>query len=98
MAGKVTVPQRGSDNFISAIGHLDPRIDLLKGDPSFSSVGLNETRDSSKGGDRALMDLCILASKFAYENANVVKQVIVNHWKVSLALSTFLTSLVYYMH
>lgn len=32
--------------------------------------------------DRATMDLCMMASKLAYENAEVVRNVVVHHWKV----------------
>lgn len=32
-------------------------------------------------GNRALMDLCIMASKLAYENEKVVRNVVVQCWK-----------------
>lgn len=81
------VPRRGSDTFISAIGHLDPRIDLSKSSSSLSLAGLmKETEDSPQAVHRALMDLCILASKTAYENANVVENIVTHHWKVCLFL------------
>ncbi|KAH9713945.1 triacylglycerol lipase OBL1 [Citrus sinensis] len=32
--------------------------------------------------NRILMDLCIMASKLAYENAEVVRNVVVDHWKM----------------
>ena len=35
-------------------------------------------------GNKSLMDLCIMASKLAYENANVVEEVVVNRWKASI--------------
>ena len=71
-AGKVFMPQRGSETFISAIGHLDGRIDLFKS---------NSWVEGASGlqveiGNRALMDLCMVASKLAYENANVVRNVV----------------------
>lgn len=80
------IPQRGRDTFLSTIGQLDGRIDLYKG----LSI-LEQVSDSDFGergitielGNRALMDLCIMASKLAYENAEVVRNVVVQHWKVS---------------
>lgn len=78
------MPRRGSETFISAIGHLDGRIDLDKND-----LFLKETCgiDSGDRGiqveieNRGLMDLCMMASKLAYENANVVRNVVNRHWK-----------------
>lgn len=76
--GKVVIPERGSESFVSMIGHLDGRIDLYNagdyGDLVFEL------------GNRGLMDLCIMASKLAYENARVVRNVVVQHWKVKLSV------------
>ncbi|KAL3652363.1 hypothetical protein CASFOL_002044 [Castilleja foliolosa] len=68
--GNVSMPKRGSETFISAIGHLDGRIDL------FREITHTEM------GNRALMDICVMASKLAYENDKVVKNVIDLHWKM----------------
>ncbi|KAL3614645.1 hypothetical protein CASFOL_041402 [Castilleja foliolosa] len=72
--GNMSMPKRGSETFISAIGHLDGRIDL------FREITHTEM------GNRALMDICVMASKLAYENDKVVKNVIDLHWKISDAL------------
>ncbi|XP_010917336.1 triacylglycerol lipase OBL1 [Elaeis guineensis] len=81
--GKLVVPHRGSDSFISAIGHLDRRMELYKFDSFLPFNELNrETGGSFQNGSRDLMDLCMMASKLAYENANVVRNVIVHHWKM----------------
>ncbi|KAK0595758.1 hypothetical protein LWI29_009727 [Acer saccharum] len=69
--GKVLIPQRDTDTFISTIGHLDGRIDLFSGHNLKIELG-----------NRPLMDLCMMASKLAYENAQVVRNVVVNHWKM----------------
>ncbi|KAL6010466.1 hypothetical protein ACLOJK_000899 [Asimina triloba] len=61
--GRVLLPRRNSETFISTIGHLDGRIDLYKG---HSLAGLGDQM-----GNKALMDLCMMASKLAYENALV---------------------------
>ncbi|KAL6996168.1 hypothetical protein U1Q18_006304 [Sarracenia purpurea var. burkii] len=80
-AGKVVVPERGSDTFISTIGHLDGRIDLYKNSSLVERA--SESASGGRGlrveiGNLALMDLCIMASKLAYENAKVIRNV-VNH-------------------
>ncbi|KAK7834158.1 lipase [Quercus suber] len=78
--GKVVVPERDTETFISSIGHLDGRIDLYK---TQSSLLLQDTNDNSESsvfgersiriemGNRSLMDLCIMASKLAYENSKM---------------------------
>ncbi|KAE9616014.1 putative triacylglycerol lipase [Lupinus albus] len=69
--GQVVIPERGTETFISTIGQLDGRIDLYK------------KRDlKPEMGNRALMDLCIMASKLAYENAQVIKKIVNHHWKM----------------
>ncbi|KAL8196253.1 hypothetical protein R6Q57_025253 [Mikania cordata] len=66
----VVIPKRGSATFISSIGHIDGRINLDQ-----EAIEL-EPRNKS------LMDLCMMASKLAYENATVVKNVVNLHWKM----------------
>nr|GME13462.1 uncharacterized protein LOC109187493 [Ipomoea batatas] len=76
--GQLVMPQRGSETYISAIGHLDGRIDLSKSeDPDFW-----KTNVPLEPGNRALMDLCMVASKLAYENENVIRNVVNLHWRV----------------
>ncbi|KAK2969989.1 hypothetical protein RJ640_008329, partial [Escallonia rubra] len=74
LQGKVLIPQRDSETFISAIGHLDGRIDLFKNEVFVEENG--EPASATGGiqldiGNQALMDLCMMASKLAYENANM---------------------------
>ncbi|KAL8055987.1 hypothetical protein ABFX02_04G090500 [Erythranthe guttata] len=78
--GKVVMPKRGSDTFISAIGHLDGRIDLFKMESPSNEINQNELDIMT--GNRALMDLCMMASKLSYENAKVVKNIVDLHWKM----------------
>ncbi|KAI3941056.1 hypothetical protein MKW92_045332 [Papaver armeniacum] len=94
--GKVVRPQRNTETFISAIGHLDGRIDLCNKlpssthhDPSSTHANGNGEMIDEKtsdifdlGDDRCLMDLCMMASKLAYENAKVVRNIVVHHWKM----------------
>ncbi|XP_050285071.1 triacylglycerol lipase OBL1 [Quercus robur] len=91
LQGKVVVPERDTETFISTIGHLDGRIDLYK---TQSLLLLQDTNNNSESsvfgersiriemGNRALMDLCIMASKLAYENSKVIKNVVLHHWKM----------------
>lgn len=81
----MVMPKRGSENFISTIGHIDWRIDLYKSEDFVEgSTGFASRPNEVQGiGHQALMDLCIMASKLAYENANVVKKVVCDHWKAS---------------
>ncbi|KAL5757257.1 hypothetical protein ACOSP7_019868 [Xanthoceras sorbifolium] len=83
--GKVVIPQRGTDTFISTIGHLDGRIDLYSGQKiaeDMHNSDLVERGLKIELGNRVLMDLCMMASKLAYENAQVVRNVVVHHWKM----------------
>ncbi|KAK4267117.1 hypothetical protein QN277_023944 [Acacia crassicarpa] len=86
--GKVVVPRRGTDTFISTIGHLDRRIDLYRGQELAKAIiggGDSMQRKSiikPEFGNRAFMDLCMMASKLAYENAKVIKNIVNHHWKM----------------
>ncbi|KAK2654646.1 hypothetical protein Ddye_014502 [Dipteronia dyeriana] len=83
--GKVVIPQRGTDTFISTIGHLDSRIDLFSGHnlaEDMRNSDLGERGLKIELGNRFLMDLCMMASKLAYENAQVVRNVVFHHWKM----------------
>ncbi|KAI3991106.1 hypothetical protein MKX01_041325 [Papaver californicum] len=90
--GKAVRPQRNTETFISAIGHLDGRIDLYNklpssthDDPSNHANGemiRNDKNIFDLGDDRCLMDLCMMASKLAYENAKVVRNIVIHHWKM----------------
>lgn len=89
-AAKVVVPERGTVTFVSTIGHLDGRIDLYKGwnfVEHLESMDLVNSGSSGsvrlEPGSRGLMDLCVMASKLAYENAKVVENVVNLHWKAS---------------
>ncbi|CAI9753691.1 unnamed protein product [Fraxinus pennsylvanica] len=83
--GDVVIPQRGSETFISAVGHLDGRIDLYKSDmllKDFNEPDILNNLLKPEKGNQALLDLCIMASKLAYENAKVVRNVVNLHWKM----------------
>lgn len=48
-----------------------------------TSAASEETSIKAELGNRALMDLCVMASKLSYENAKVVRQIVTDHWKAS---------------
>lgn len=81
------IPQRGTETFISIIGHIDERIKLLYNTEILTKEISGLDKNVQLGmGHRALMDLCIMSSKLAYENENVVKDVVNHHWKVYIIL------------
>lgn len=86
-AGHLVIPRRGSATFISTIGHIDGRINLDPGDvfvvkDDDDDVPVLEQRGIQlEAGNKSLMDLCMMASKLAYENAIVIKNVVNLHWK-----------------
>ncbi|EEF29057.1 triacylglycerol lipase, putative [Ricinus communis] len=83
--GKLKIPMRGTEHFISTIGHLDGRIDLYRSTILAEKVDdsvANDANIRSELGNRYLMDLCIMASKLVYENEKVVKNVVDHHWKM----------------
>lgn len=100
VVAKVVIPERGSLTFVSTIGQLDGRIDLYRGWNFVEHLeSIDSVNSGSSGsvkinlGSRGLMDLCVMASKLAYENAKVVENVVNLHWKASLlrieTLNTF---------
>eukprot|EP01018_Ginkgo_biloba_P001338 Gb_02777 [translate_table: standard] len=73
----VVMPKKGTDTYLSMIGHLDNRVNLngrvLDVPPVYANV---------EAGSRFCADLCIMASKLVYENENVVKNTVTNNWKM----------------
>ncbi|XP_023526823.1 uncharacterized protein LOC111790207 isoform X1 [Cucurbita pepo subsp. pepo] len=83
--GEVVVPQRGTDTFISTIGLLDGRMNLLNEEQILE--GATDSVYEERGfrlemGNRTLMDLCIMASKLSYENEKVIQNVVLRRWKM----------------
>ncbi|GAV88858.1 Lipase_3 domain-containing protein [Cephalotus follicularis] len=87
--GTVVIPKRGTETFTSTIGQIDGRFNLQQ------SNLVEEMQNSSSEGrsieevgeeeveSQGLMDLCMMASKLAYENAQVVRYIINHHWKMN---------------
>ncbi|KAM1113420.1 hypothetical protein ACFX1Q_046153 [Malus domestica] len=83
LQGKVMVPQRDTKTFIRIFGHLDGRVDLRKGEDLAKDIVASISEGTSvKLGNPTLMDLCIMASKLAYENDKVIRKVVVDNWKM----------------
>lgn len=80
--GNVVIPKRDSETFISAIGHFDRRLDLFKIENLSGGNDFEKITWEVEMGNRALMDLCMMASKLAYENAKVVRNIVELRWKV----------------
>ncbi|KAK4840247.1 hypothetical protein QYF36_003561 [Acer negundo] len=70
LQGKVVVPDKTGDKFLSVIGHLDRRVELDK---------------NIKHGDcKYYAMLCAMASKLSYENKAVVEKTVQDCWKMEL--------------
>ncbi|XP_059074644.1 triacylglycerol lipase OBL1-like [Cryptomeria japonica] len=67
----VEMPKRGTENFISFIGHLDGSLDLD-----------HSTENIIKSGSRYCADISMMASKIAYENESVIRNVVIKRWKI----------------
>ncbi|GLJ18998.1 hypothetical protein SUGI_0339600 [Cryptomeria japonica] len=67
----VIIPKRGTENFISFIGHLDRRLDLHHTNEKIIELG-----------SRYCADISVMASKLAYENESLISKVVTKHWKM----------------
>ncbi|KAL4187405.1 hypothetical protein AMTRI_Chr09g18790 [Amborella trichopoda] len=77
--GAVVIPHRESSEFRTFIGFLDQRVDLYGGRNSHRLI-LDEMLTKVGVGHEHLVDLCMLASKIAYENASFIEKVVTKHW------------------
>lgn len=66
LKGEVITPEKSSAEFLSVVGHLDTRVDLDK--------NIHHKDIKYKGL------LSIMASKFSYENEQVISNAVTNHW------------------
>eukprot|EP01018_Ginkgo_biloba_P008004 Gb_19034 [translate_table: standard] len=75
----INIPKRNTETFISAIGHLDGRLDLeeLELNDAVNGRGLNVDV-----GSRYMADVCVMASKLAYENEFVIRNAVTERWKM----------------
>ncbi|XP_058725153.1 triacylglycerol lipase OBL1 [Vicia villosa] len=70
LKGEMITPEKSSAEFLTVVGHLDPRVNLDKNihqnDPEYKAL------------------LSIMASKFAYENEQFISTMVTNHWGMEL--------------
>ncbi|XP_010558564.1 PREDICTED: uncharacterized protein LOC104827159 [Tarenaya hassleriana] len=69
LRGEVVIPEKSSPGYVSFVGYLDTRISL-------------DTTARREDGHRFYAALCIMASKFAYENPARIKYVVEDYWKM----------------
>ncbi|XP_038902329.1 triacylglycerol lipase OBL1 isoform X3 [Benincasa hispida] len=83
--GEVVVPRRGTETFMSIVGLLDGRIDLLNEEKMLKGITVFVSEERSFGlemENRNLVDLCVMASKLSYENEKVIQNIVLHHWKM----------------
>eukprot|EP00253_Pinus_taeda_P005934 PITA_05934 len=78
----IIIPHRNSKTFRSAIGHLDPRLDLEKTEINVLNGDCNSGTSLIQAGSRCCADICIMASKLAYENELFIRNVVTERWKM----------------
>eukprot|EP00268_Persea_americana_P025539 TRINITY_DN2487_c1_g1_i4.p1 TRINITY_DN2487_c1_g1~~TRINITY_DN2487_c1_g1_i4.p1 ORF type:complete len:220 (-),score=28.72 TRINITY_DN2487_c1_g1_i4:107-694(-) len=80
MTGSVVIPEEGTLNWWTFLGHIDPRLDLTKSSSLISYLPQLGAINTMEGVN--LLELLLMASKAAYENEAYVKNAVTNHWKV----------------
>ena len=78
--GSVVIPEEGTLNWWTFLGHIDPRLDLTKSSSLISYLPQLGAINTMEGVN--LLELLLMASKAAYENEAYVKNAVTNHWKV----------------
>ncbi|MCO5577525.1 hypothetical protein L7F22_031356 [Adiantum nelumboides] len=77
--GSLRKPSSGDDDYYSVTMLLDPRQDLQIQEDVLSDVSMLDT----DAGIKNLAELCVMASKMAYENEKVIKNVVESSWKMN---------------
>eukprot|EP00253_Pinus_taeda_P002702 PITA_02702 len=78
----IIIPQRNSETFRSVIGHLDPRLDLDKREITVLNGDCNSGTSLIQVGSKYCADVCVMASKLAYENELFIRNVVTKRWKM----------------
>ncbi|XXG48844.1 hypothetical protein AAC387_Pa02g3179 [Persea americana] len=81
MTGSVVIPEEGTLNWWTFLGHIDPRLDLTKSSSLISYLPQWGALNTMEGVN--LLELLLMASKAAYENEAYVKNAVTNHWKMN---------------
>lgn len=84
--GSIIIPDSNADNYLSCIGHLDPRTDLFV-DKSEEGQADSTRADTvvfpdENVGSRRTADVCVMTAKLAYENPAVVKRIVTECWNM----------------
>ncbi|XP_072989848.1 triacylglycerol lipase OBL1-like [Typha latifolia] len=79
--GSLIIPDREAANFRTFIGHIDKRIDLYSSKSLIHYIPLQDIETGMS--DINLLDLCMMASKIAYENAAYITNAVNEHWKMN---------------
>jgi hypothetical protein len=83
---ELVIPQPETSDYHTIIWHLDPRRHLYMNTSDAAKANSTKTDTASfpaeGSGSRSAMDVCIMASKLAYENELVVQKVVEEDWNV----------------
>ncbi|XP_043725654.1 triacylglycerol lipase OBL1-like [Telopea speciosissima] len=81
LRGSVVIPNSESKEWRSFLGHIDGRIDLHRSSSVPSCISKTAP---TRRIERIInpLELCMMASKVAYENPAYVNNAVTNHWKM----------------
>ena len=79
----VVIPKEGTETWWTFLGLMDPRLDLTKSSSLITYLPQFGAIKTVFGVD--LLELLLMASKVAYENAAVVEYAVTKRWKVGLS-------------
>ncbi|KAG6552633.1 hypothetical protein Mapa_005833 [Marchantia paleacea] len=83
---ELIIRQRGSEDFLSILGAMDPRFALYTDKSSYGVAHSDDVNAlnfaGTDYGSRSTADVLVMASKLAYENAACVKKVVTQSWKM----------------
>ncbi|KAI5067981.1 hypothetical protein GOP47_0016326 [Adiantum capillus-veneris] len=77
--GSLRIPRSEDDCFYSVTMLLDPRQELHVQESILSDVSMLDSDDGIKN----MADVCVMASKIAYENERVIKKAVEETWKMN---------------
>ncbi|KAL2620313.1 hypothetical protein R1flu_000518 [Riccia fluitans] len=85
---RLVIRDRESEDYASFIGVLDPRVALLSAGTPSTRIKSNEEANAidfpgTDYGSKFTVDVFVMASKLAYENAKFVENVVTNTWKMN---------------
>ncbi|EFJ33246.1 hypothetical protein SELMODRAFT_84808 [Selaginella moellendorffii] len=78
----LATPVEESDEYWSFVGLLDPRTDLLLHQSCDEFRNHSSFFASESPASKLIADVCMMASKLAYENSQVIAKVVTEDWKM----------------